>query len=393
MFTKKRIILIILALIGIAISNELINVYFNANFVKDAQPSICAINETVNCDGVAQTIHSQFLGVPLAVWGLLLYLFILMLSFAEKLKETKLFKFMEVFKNPEAYIFSLSLLAFIISMGLASLSFFEIHMICIFCFITYFLDLLIALCAKDYKKPIYYEIFQSIKDFIDALKIVKYLIAFIVCIVLFSGALYYFYDSAVMAPQLVQEREIQYFLKDSFSTVNGNILGDPDAKIIIDEYIDYNCGGCYMQNLASHRAVAELNGIRVNQHNLPLDQTCNKNMPHPGHKNSCLKAKYALAAKKQNKFWNMNDIIMFKSPETEEEILNLAKSLKFDVNKLKEDANSEEIANELQAEIEATERLEINSTPTIIIGVKRFLGAQSYPEFKEMLLQMGATEK
>ena len=35
--------------------------------------------------------------------------------------------------------------------------------------------------------------------------------------------------------------------------------------------IDYNCGGCYMQNLASHRAVAELNGIRVNQHNLPLE--------------------------------------------------------------------------------------------------------------------------
>ena len=300
---------------------------------------------------------------------------------------------MEVFKNPQSYIFSISLLAFCISMGLAALSFFEIHMICIFCFVTYILDFIIALCAKDYGKPIHYEIVQSVKDFIDAVKIPKYLISFVVVVLAFSGGLYYLHTSAVLAPQLAQEREIQKFLNDSFNTVNGNILGDEDAKVVVDEYIDYNCGGCYLQNLSSHRAVSELNGVRINQHNLPLDNTCNKYMPNPGHKNSCLKAKYALAAKRQNKFWNMNDILMFKSPESEEEILRLAGSLKLDVQKLKEDANGEEVAKELEAQIERTEKLQINATPTIIIGFKRHMGAMSYPEFKQMLIDMGATEK
>ena len=128
----RRILLIILALIGIGLSVELINVYINANFIENAQPSICAISETINCDGVARTLHSQFFGVPLALWGLLLYLFIFIVSMADKLKDTRLFRFMEVFKNPQSYIFSISLLAFIISMGLACLSFFEIHMICIY---------------------------------------------------------------------------------------------------------------------------------------------------------------------------------------------------------------------------------------------------------------------
>ena len=390
---KKILAVQILAVIGFIISIKLAFIHYFANYDKYALSSFCSINDFIDCDGVARTLHSQFLGVPLALWGLLLYLFILVVSLADKLKDTRLFRFMEVFKNPQAYIFSISLLAFIISMGLACLSFFEIHMICVFCFVTYILDFVIALCAKDYTKPVHYEIVESVNDFLDALRIKKYAITFIVLVILFSGALFYFDKSAIMAPQVAQEREIQTFLKDSFNTVDGNILGDKDAKIVVDEYIDYNCGGCYLANLNSHRAVVELKGIRINQHNLPLDQTCNKYMPQPGHPNSCLKAKYAIAARMQNKFWNMNDLLMFKSPETEEEILKLAQSMKIDVQKLKADAHSEEVAKELEAEIETTERLQISATPTLIIGVKRHIGSMSYPEYKDMLLQLGAEER
>ena len=72
---KKRIALTILALIGLGLSIELCVVFYNANFVENAQPSICAINELMDCDGVAKTAHSQFLGIPLSLWGVCLYLF------------------------------------------------------------------------------------------------------------------------------------------------------------------------------------------------------------------------------------------------------------------------------------------------------------------------------
>ncbi|MDT8380601.1 MAG: vitamin K epoxide reductase family protein, partial [Desulfotignum sp.] len=45
--------------------------------------SLCAVSEAVNCDTVSQSMHSIFLGVPVPVWGVLGYVFFLiLLSFA-----------------------------------------------------------------------------------------------------------------------------------------------------------------------------------------------------------------------------------------------------------------------------------------------------------------------
>ena len=63
MTKSKRIILTLLSLIGMALAIELCIVYYNSNFAVDAQPSICAISETMDCDSVARTAYSQFLGV------------------------------------------------------------------------------------------------------------------------------------------------------------------------------------------------------------------------------------------------------------------------------------------------------------------------------------------
>ena len=87
----KRITLTLLSLIGLALSIELCVVYFNANFITDAVPSVCAINEAVDCDSVAKTQYSQFLGVPLSLWGILLYLFFLFMTYVDKLQNIKFF--------------------------------------------------------------------------------------------------------------------------------------------------------------------------------------------------------------------------------------------------------------------------------------------------------------
>ena len=43
------------ALIGLGLSIKLTIIYFMMNFVPDATPSFCAINETIDCDAVAKT--------------------------------------------------------------------------------------------------------------------------------------------------------------------------------------------------------------------------------------------------------------------------------------------------------------------------------------------------
>ena len=393
MTNKKRIILIILCLIGLGLSFELCKVFYNANFAQTSIKSICAINDMFDCDAVAKTSYSQFLGVPLALWGIILYLFVLFMLFADKIKNIKFLGFLAVFKNPASYIFCISLLSFCISMVLGSISIFKINSICIFCFMTYFIDLLMALTAKDWKNGILYELKNSVSDFLEAIKVRRYAISFIIVVLFFASVLCYTATTNVLSPQIIKRNELIKEFGQYKNIVNGNVMGPENADIVIDEFIDFNCGGCFLANLYLHRIVNEFENVKVVQHNIPLERVCNPSMQHEGHKNSCLKAKYVLAAGKQNKYWQMSDILFSESPNDEKEIIEQARLLDFDIKKLKETAHSEEIENELKESVDFANSKGVIGTPTLFIGIKKVMGIDSYPNFKNMIKSFGGRLK
>ena len=139
----KYVLIGLLVFLGFALTIELAHIYYEANFNQYSLGSFCSINEFIDCDGVARTPESQFLGVPLAYWGMFLYAFITMLLFVDKLKQIPFLKFLEVFKNKFHYIASLGLISFIISMILLCVSLFEINKLCYLCAITYIINLAI----------------------------------------------------------------------------------------------------------------------------------------------------------------------------------------------------------------------------------------------------------
>ena len=393
MTKTKRILIVLLALIGLALSIELCVVYYNANFAVDAAPSICAINDMMDCDSVAKTSYSQFLGVPLSLWGVILYIFFLFMSFVDKIKNIRFLGFLEVFKNPESYIFCIALFSFIMSMILGGISVFKINSICIFCFMTYFIDLLIAIISKTKGISILKEVKISINDFIEAIKVKKYAISFVIVMSIFAGILLFTYQTNILSPQTAEQIEMKKYFKNYDSITDGNTMGPKEADVIIHEYIDYNCGGCFLANLYLHRIVMEFENVKVIQHNVPLERACNHNMQHEGHKNSCIKSKYALAAAKQNMYWQMSDILFEQSPENEKEIIEKARLLDFDIKKLKEDANSEKIAEELQESIREADSKGITGTPTFLIGMRKIMGIGSYPALKQAVIEQGGREK
>ncbi len=394
MSKTKRIIITILCLIGLGLTLELCKVFYNANFAINSTPSICAINDAFDCDSVAKTSYSQFLGIPLALWGLIFYLFVLIMTYVHKISEIKLFGFMKVFKNPSSYIYCVALLSFILSMILGCISIFKINSICIFCFMTYFIDLLIAITAKNRGCGMLYELKNSINDFIEAIKVKRYAISFVIVMLCAAGLLTYTSLSNVLAPQMIKKKMILNNFGKYQNYSDGNELGPKDADLVITEYMDFNCGGCFYANIYLHRIVSEFENVKVIQYNLPLDSVCNHNVKEGGgHKNSCLKSRYALAAKRQNKYWNMSDALFSQGPETEKEIIDEARLLDFDIKKLKEDANSEEVKQEISDMIKDADSKNITGTPTLFIGMKMQLGIPSYPEFKKMIIDNGGREK
>lgn len=391
----KRITLTILALLGFITSIKLSMIYIDVNFNPYALSSFCSVNEYIDCDGVAKTVHSQFFGIPLAFWGLFLYFVFLFFTYVDKLKNIKFLKFLEVFEHPQSYICALSLISFIISMLLASLSIFEIHKVCVLCFFTYFLNLLIAMVARPHDENFLIPVKTSFVDFINALKTKAYAIAFSVLVIIAVCFLTYTTVSNVLTPQVKKHNELQQYtkMKNNDFKVSGNILGDKNAKVVVHEYTDYQCPFCFVLNTMLHRAVSELSDVKVIHHNLPLDKACNKYMPGQMHEGSCLLAMYSIAAGEQGKYWDMNTMLFDKELKTEDEILSGAKKIGLNTEKLKKDALSPEVAQKLQQEIELANDLGIDGTPAIQINMETHVGIEPYEDLKARLIKAGAKER
>ena len=377
--------------IGLVLTIELIRVYYMANFVDGAAPSFCAINSTVDCDAVARTNFALLFGVPNAIWGFLFYIFVLALYFAKKLKEIKLFKFMEVFEHPKTYIHLLTLLILIADIVLAFISTSVIGKICLLCFITYFVNFVLLIVSKPSKS--YSDmIITSINDFIKAISNKIYAIAFFLVVAAGVSALIYFDQSKIFFPP--EESAFSQNIQDFEPTETSNILGDENAKVVINEFTDIQCPFCALSNKMMNKVVNDYDSVRVIHHDFPLDMDCNPLLSQQMHQNSCLYAQYAIAAKKQDKGWGLVNL-MFKNNEdlSEEKVLELAKELGLDTNKLKKDANSKEVKEELKNEIETVINMDINATPTYIINGKKYSGIFKYPELIKIIKENGGVVK
>ena len=358
-FSKVRFsIILILILIGIALCLDLSYIFYKTNFLETYQKSFCSISQLIDCDGVSKTVHSMFLGVPNALWGLLLYCVMLMLLFVDRIQMKFKNTIFDVFKNPRSYIATLGLLAFGISMYLAYVSIMEIKKICYLCFCTYLIDLLIALFAVK-KNFFFADIKNTVLDFIDGAK--KHFILFLIVLTAFCSTLYYLNKTIILSPrlqkQILEERNYKEFFeaKRNKYAIKGNVLGNKKADVVIKVYSDFNCPYCRVLNIMLHKAVKE-ERILVKEINFPLDKSCNKRIGGTlgGHELSCLYSRYALTAQEQGKFWGAANILFDDSPKSEDDLVKIfEEKLNLKVDKLKSDANSPAIEKQLQKEINA----------------------------------------
>ena len=383
------------ALIGLGLSIKLTIIYFMMNFVPDAAPSFCAINETIDCDAVAKTSYAQMFGIPTACFGLFLYSFVFGMCFVDKLKTVKGLGFLEVFKNKYAYIFTIYCMSFAVSMYLMMVQFVDIHKFCLLCFITYLVDFVSLFIAKDYSKPWYYEIKTSVIDFIEAIKIKKYLIALIVVCLCGAGFVTYAKLSYVFTPQMKNYDEFMHFknMKGNPFKVHGNVLGNPDGDVIVYEYSDFECPMCPVMNRMLQQAASkDFENILVIHHNFPLDNHCNPLVTRPFHRNACTFARFALAAKRQDKYWEVINLLFTKNPRSNQELYKLAVKVDIDPNQLANDYlhTEEELKEEIMSAI--NKRVEA-VTPTILINNKKYTGVMPYEDLKKALIENGAKLK
>ena len=382
---NSKYILFLLAFLGFVVSIELCYIYFNANFVPNSGSSFCSINDMIDCDAVAKTAFSSFLGIPNAVYGIGFYLFVMFLTLFPFNKV----EFFNNFKNPDSYIFTLSSLAVINSVVLWIISSVVIHKICLLCYVLYGVNLFLFVFSK-FGKSISSHYKDSFKDLINIISDKRWSVTIILIALLAIAMLISVNVTKVFTPPANNNMQEQNMASDDGNTYqpHGNILGAKNAKLVIHEYTDFQCPYCSISNSMMYRLVNEVDGVRVEHHDFPLNKQCNPLVKASPHKDSCKAIYYAKAAKMQGKYWDYITLLFDNQQNLPEfRLIELAKSINLDIDQLKKDAYSPEVKQELAQDIERAKSFNVTATPTYIIGIKKHEGLMSYPELRDTVLR------
>ncbi|OGM98028.1 MAG: hypothetical protein A2817_02040 [Candidatus Yanofskybacteria bacterium RIFCSPHIGHO2_01_FULL_39_8b] len=122
---NTKTLLLILSFIGVIISGYLTYVHY-----AGAELGYCHFNDTFDCDKVNKSIYAEFLGLPVALFGFLMYLVLFIYSFF-LLGKLKL-------KLPADHLFYIRLLTgvgVLFTLYLISIEAFVLKAWCIFCLI------------------------------------------------------------------------------------------------------------------------------------------------------------------------------------------------------------------------------------------------------------------
>ena len=158
---------------------------------------------------------------------------------------------------------------------------------------------------------------------------------------------------------------------------NTPFMGPKDAKITLVEFFDYNCGYCKQVSADVQRLLGEDKTVRFAFKELPILS-----------QSSELAARYALAANLQgkDKYFAFHNAVMDHQGSIDEDYLTAtAKSQGLNVDKLKKDAESQDVKDMLSKNLELARSLGIRGTPYFIIGKEKVPGAIGYTNMKETI--------
>jgi protein-disulfide isomerase len=177
-------------------------------------------------------------------------------------------------------------------------------------------------------------------------------------------------DNDAKASQAVAQHRRNVF-DDPATPVGGN----PRGNATIVEFFDYRCPYCKQVQPALGRLLAQDGNLRLVYKELPILGPASVTAAHA-----------ALAAQRQGKYEAFHAAMMGAHGQiTDDTVYQIAGSVGLDVDRLKRDMASPEIARQLKANLELADLLDIHGTPAFVIGDHVVPGAVDLDALKTMV--------
>lgn len=159
--------------------------------------------------------------------------------------------------------------------------------------------------------------------------------------------------------------------------------GSSNAKVTLIEYLDFECGACGAYYPVVKDMVSEFpNDLQVITRYFPLS----------GHKNGLSSALAVEAAARQDKFWQMHDLLFEQqrswsgrktsSPKIFEAY---AEELGLDLKTFKSDVQSKSVKQRVERDRQAARQLNLPGTPTFFLNGKMIQNPKDADAFRALI--------
>lgn len=369
------------AAIGVALASYALQTTIAIETGGLENPSSCSINEWVNCDAALASSYAYLLGVPVAGWGMLFYVFAIGAALYALLGTNK-----ERGAGAVAAVFVLSIGGVLFSL-VKAYHLVDLGVLCPVCLGMYGVNIGLLITAyKGLGKG-----FGDMGGFIG-----KYVSSFtgkpaglsfdpqplrfgVIALVFFvlGGGLMNRYEANAKADaglsQIDLDRALQLHYrqeaKEMIIPESAALWGNPDAKVKIVEFSDFECPAC--QRAASHiRPILYeyRDDIAFYYAHYPLDHAINDSITRPLHINAGLAAIASECAQDRGEFWAFHDNFFENQRRLSRDLfLETADNLGFDRAEFEACLADPVMRNRVRDEIAAGNAMGIFQTPTLMI--------------------------
>ena len=159
------------------------------------------------------------------------------------------------------------------------------------------------------------------------------------------------------------------------------VIGNPNGKVTLVEFFDYNCGYCKKALSDVARLTKENPDLRVVLKDFPV--------LGPG---SVEAAQIEAGVRQQfsgDRFFDYHTrLLSTKGPVGKTQAMALAKEMGADINRLEADARAPNVSQGLAETMGIADKLALNGTPSWVIGNEVIVGAVGFDELREKVVNM-----
>jgi uncharacterized membrane protein/protein-disulfide isomerase len=370
---------IFLALIGL-LDSFYLSISHYRNYTDISYSSFCALSKAINCDTVSQSPWSIFVGIPLAQWGMLAFMLIIFIALSTS-RDTPNRKMLW------HVIFFLSALYILADMYFAYITVVKIHAYCVLCLLSYVVNFSLLFSSWIIRRRFKLgSFFSGLKEgTVSIWKNKSLLLSIVLLFALFGCVKIFLPHYWVYELPPLSENVATGFTEDSHPWIGAR---HPD--VIIEEFTDYQCFQCSNMHLILRSLISKYpNKIRLIHHHYPLDNKFNPLLGNTqSHEGSGQMALLAIAAGKQNKFWQANDFLysIARQKLKELNIYKFAAKLGISSDKIKSDMYAQDTLKLLEQDLDKGLKNKMLGTPSFIIDGKVYQGIIPQDVFEKLLL-------